>query len=98
MEADSDWQDQNVQKILKTVTILGSAITTPVYYNGQLFSKFKYENVSKIKNKPDLAYHQLHIYSMKSKKHTKISWDYPFKSGLFYSITAKICDWFTALW
>jgi hypothetical protein len=37
MEADSDQQDQNVQKILKAVTISGSASTTLIYYEGQLF-------------------------------------------------------------
>jgi hypothetical protein len=36
MEADSDWQDQNVQKILKMVTISGSETTTPKYYEGKL--------------------------------------------------------------
>jgi hypothetical protein len=33
---DSDRQDQNERKILKTVTISGSATTTPIYYEGQL--------------------------------------------------------------
>jgi hypothetical protein len=37
MEADSDWQDQNVRKILKAVTISGSASTNPIYCEGQLF-------------------------------------------------------------
>jgi hypothetical protein len=55
MEADSDWQDQNVQKILKAVTISGSASTTPIYYKSQLFKKFQYKNVIKMKNKPDPA-------------------------------------------
>jgi hypothetical protein len=36
MEADSDRQDQNVRKILKAVTILGSASTNPIYCKGQL--------------------------------------------------------------
>jgi hypothetical protein len=53
MEADSHQQDQNVQKILKAVTISGSASTNPIYCEGQLFFKFKYENVIKMKNKPD---------------------------------------------
>jgi hypothetical protein len=53
MEADSDRQDQNVRKILKAVTISGSA--NPTYCEGQLFQKFKYENVIKMKNKPDPA-------------------------------------------
>jgi hypothetical protein len=45
MEADSDQQDQNVQKILKAVTISGSASSNPIYCEGQLFHKFKYKNV-----------------------------------------------------
>jgi hypothetical protein len=53
MEADSDQQYQNVQKILKAVTISGSASTNPIYWEGQLFYKFKYKNIIKIKNKPD---------------------------------------------
>jgi hypothetical protein len=36
MEDDPDRQDQNVQKILKTVTISGSASTNPIYCKGQL--------------------------------------------------------------
>jgi hypothetical protein len=32
MEAYSDRQDQNVQKILKAVTISGTASTTPIQY------------------------------------------------------------------
>jgi hypothetical protein len=36
MEADSDRQDQNAQKILKTVIISGSATTTPLYDLGKL--------------------------------------------------------------
>jgi hypothetical protein len=53
MEADSDRQDQIVRKILKAVTISGSASTNPIYCEGQLFYKFKYVNVIKMKNKPD---------------------------------------------
>jgi hypothetical protein len=41
MEADSDRQDQNVRKILKAVTISGSASSNPIYCEGQLFQKFK---------------------------------------------------------
>jgi hypothetical protein len=37
MEADSDRQDQYVRKILKKVTISGSATTTPINYEGELF-------------------------------------------------------------
>jgi hypothetical protein len=39
MEADSDRQDQNLLKILKTVseTMSGSATTTFIYYESQLF-------------------------------------------------------------
>jgi hypothetical protein len=52
MEADSVRQDQNVCKLLKAVTISGSASLNPIYCKGQLFKKFKYENVIKMKNKP----------------------------------------------
>jgi hypothetical protein len=55
MEADSDRQDQDVQKILKAVTISGSSSSNRIYCEGQLFQKFKYENVIKMKNKPDPA-------------------------------------------
>jgi hypothetical protein len=55
MDADSDRQDQNVRKILKAVTISGSACSNPIFCEGQLFQKFKYENVIKMKNKPDPA-------------------------------------------
>jgi hypothetical protein len=37
-------------KILKAVTISVSAISNPKYCEGQLFKKFKYENVIKMKN------------------------------------------------
>jgi hypothetical protein len=37
IEADSDRQDQNVRKILKAVTISGSASSNPLYCEGQLF-------------------------------------------------------------
>jgi hypothetical protein len=53
MEADSDWQNQKMRKILKAVTISGSASTNPMYCEGQIFYKFKYENIIKMKNKPD---------------------------------------------
>jgi hypothetical protein len=53
MEADSD--RQNVRKILKEVTISGSASSNPMYCESQLFQKFKYENVIKMKNKPEPA-------------------------------------------
>jgi hypothetical protein len=53
MEADSGQQNQKVQKILKAITISGSASTNPIYCEGQLYYKFKYENVIKMKNKPD---------------------------------------------
>jgi hypothetical protein len=42
-----------VQKILHAVTISASASTNPIYCEGQLFYKFKYKNVIKMKNKPD---------------------------------------------
>jgi hypothetical protein len=41
-----------VGKILKAVTISASASLTPIYCEGQLKKKFKYENVIKMKNKP----------------------------------------------
>jgi hypothetical protein len=55
LKADSDRQDQNVQKILKEVTFSGSASTNPEYCEGQLQVNKKYENVIKMKNKPDPA-------------------------------------------
>jgi hypothetical protein len=55
METDSDRHDQNVRKIVKAVTISGSASSNPIYCEGQLFQKFEYENVIKMKNKPDPA-------------------------------------------
>jgi hypothetical protein len=55
MEAYSDRQDQNGRKILKAVTISGSASSNLIYCKGQLFKKFKYENVTKMKNQPDTA-------------------------------------------
>jgi hypothetical protein len=55
IEAYSDRQDQIVRKILKEVTISGSASTNPLYCEGQLFLKFKYENVTNMKNKFDPA-------------------------------------------
>jgi hypothetical protein len=50
IKADSDRQDQNGRKILKAVTILGSASSNPIYCVGQLLKKFKYKNVIKMKN------------------------------------------------
>jgi hypothetical protein len=41
-----------VGKILKAVTISGSASLNPIYCESQLFKKFKYKNVIKMKNKP----------------------------------------------
>jgi hypothetical protein len=38
MEANSDRKDQNLQKILKTVTISGSASTTSLCRKGQLYN------------------------------------------------------------
>jgi hypothetical protein len=55
LEAHSDQQDQNGRKILKAVTISGSASSNPIYCEGELFLKFKYENIIKMKNKPDPA-------------------------------------------
>jgi hypothetical protein len=45
MEADSDQQYQNVRKILKAVTISGSASSNPIYCEGQLFQQFKYKKI-----------------------------------------------------
>jgi hypothetical protein len=73
MEADLDRQDQNVQKILKAVTITGSASTNPIYYEGQLLKKFKYENVIKTKNKSDPALLGDSYLFNEIKKDTKIS-------------------------
>jgi hypothetical protein len=55
MESDSDRQDQIGRKILKAVTISGSASSNPIYCKGQLFKKFKYENLSKMEYKSDPA-------------------------------------------
>jgi hypothetical protein len=73
MEADSGRQDQNVQKILKAVTISGSASSNPIYCGGQLFKKFKYQNIIKMKNKPDLALVGGSYLFNEIKKDTKIS-------------------------
>jgi hypothetical protein len=73
MEADSDLEDQNVRKILKAVTISGSASSNPIYCEGQLFQKFKYENVIKMKNKPDRALLGGSYLFNEIKKDTKIS-------------------------
>jgi ATP-dependent protease HslVU (ClpYQ) peptidase subunit len=43
MEADSDRQDQNVRKILKAVTISGSASTTLDIIRRSALKKFNYE-------------------------------------------------------
>jgi hypothetical protein len=54
------------------------------------FLKFKYENVLETKNNPDPA--QLRTF-VKSKKDTKISWDYPFnfilKISVYYSLATS---------
>jgi hypothetical protein len=47
IEADSNRQEENVRNILKAITISGSESTNPIYCEGQLFYKFKYENVIK---------------------------------------------------
>jgi hypothetical protein len=44
-----------VLKILKGVTISGSAISNPIFCEGQLFKEFIYKNVIKMKNKSDPA-------------------------------------------
>jgi hypothetical protein len=48
-------QDQNALKILRTVTIPGSAAPFPIYWQCQLLKKIKYKDLFKIKNKPDPA-------------------------------------------
>jgi hypothetical protein len=63
MEADSDWQDQNSAKNpqngnnfrISNYSICNSYI---LCYEGKLSNKFKYENVIKMKNKPDPALSQ----------------------------------------
>jgi hypothetical protein len=72
MEADSDRQYKNVRKILKAETIQGSASTTPAYYKGQL-TKIKYENIIKMKNKPDPALSRSSFLVNEIKKDTIIS-------------------------
>jgi hypothetical protein len=66
-----------MRKILKAVTISGSASSNPIYRycDGQLFQKFKYENVIKIKNKPDPAllggsylFHEIKKRTLKSRE------------------------------
>jgi hypothetical protein len=58
IEADSDRQAQNTQKILKTVTILGSATTTPINSTTEVnaFKKFKYKDTIKIEKKDTKIY------------------------------------------
>jgi hypothetical protein len=73
MEADSDRQYENEQKILKAVTISVSASSNPIYCEGQLFKKFKYENVIKMKNKPNPALVGGSYLFNEIKKDTKIS-------------------------
>jgi hypothetical protein len=46
IEADSDRQDQNVQKILKAVTILRISMYKSYILRRSTFEKFKYENVA----------------------------------------------------
>jgi hypothetical protein len=75
--ADSGWQYQNAHKILQSVTIPGSI--TQKDCDQQVFLKFRYENIIKMKHEPDSPDYKLHIYPMKSKKDNKISFDYPFK-------------------
>jgi hypothetical protein len=68
MEADSDRQDQNVQKILKALTISGSASTNPIYCKGPLKKKLNTKTSVKWKINLIRPYQEVHIYSMKSKK------------------------------
>jgi hypothetical protein len=73
MEADSGRQDQNVQKVLKTVTISESARTNPIFCEGQLLKNLNTKTSLKGKINLIRNYQEVHIYSMKSKKDTKIS-------------------------
>jgi hypothetical protein len=54
MEADSDQQDQ-IPQSSNNFRISSSSSSNPIYCKGQLFKKFKHENVIKMKNKPDPA-------------------------------------------
>jgi hypothetical protein len=62
-------------KIVKTVIISGSAISNPIYCAGQLFFTFKYENVFKMKNKPDPALSEGSDLFNEIKKRTPKSWE-----------------------
>jgi hypothetical protein len=53
MEADSDRQDQNVLKNLKLYQFQGQQLQLLHTTKVNLFKKFKYKNVIKMKNKPD---------------------------------------------
>jgi hypothetical protein len=55
MDADPGRQDQNMRKILRTVTIQGSVVPNCSLTQMSTFLKFKYENANKIKNKPVAA-------------------------------------------
>jgi hypothetical protein len=69
MEADSDQQDQNVRKILKSVTFSGSASTYSIYCEGQLFfTNLNTKTPLKWEINLIRTYQDVHIYSMKSKK------------------------------
>jgi hypothetical protein len=72
LDTDSGRQDQNERKILQTA-IPGSWTIKVLYRKSQLLYKFKYENVTKMKNKFGP------VLSNEIKKDTKISWDYTFK-------------------
>jgi hypothetical protein len=53
--SDSGRLDLNSRKILRIVTIPGFAASNLIYWQYQRFSKFKYEGLFKIKDKPDPA-------------------------------------------
>jgi hypothetical protein len=56
IDSDSGRQDQNSPKILRTVTIPGSADSNLIYTdNTNFFKNFNYEDFFKMKNKPDPA-------------------------------------------
>jgi hypothetical protein len=97
MEAYSDRQDQNVRKILKEVTISGSASTHPIFCEGP-FKKIKYKNVIKIKNKPDPAlsgvsylFNEIKKRTSKSREIIPLTESYSTETCLG---TAYICSFF----
>jgi hypothetical protein len=66
-------------KILRTLTLSGSATPNPIYYEWKLLKKLTSKKSLKGKINLIPPCYKLHIYWMKLKKDTKILWDYPFK-------------------